>query len=414
MSLVGSVLLGARELFTDLPQQTLAPPVTANFSIAAVSSSTPLPVFTYYIVLTALNQWGETIASSEVSLVVAFNQTLQFTANFAGGIPLGATKMRAYIGTQAGQENQYNEFTSLPYAYNPAVAVAQVPPTRNTAYLPDSDGGVVSVSALYRWLNDGLKSASTLCGGIPDFGGVGTVVEQPIYTMNGVWKKIDTAWYDGYPLYLGNKNDVFRRNNVTGTSGTLTVNQVSDRLIVELWPQPSRTSGQTTLSGNGSIGPSDTSALLATSNFVLGFGLAQIGTEIVEFAGNEGGTLQGLTRGMSGTLAASWPDGTAVTELNLMISGWRVPSDYSVGAAASTFTLAPGWEEAMITYLEARFLKAEKQYQEATGMMKEFTAKVMNLKANRIVAGPRQIQAGGGYNQQTYNLGTVFGGVIIP
>lgn len=407
MPLVGDILISARELFPDLPQ-LLSPP--AALGGAPISSSNSLPTGTYYIVFTQYNQWGQSLQSSEISVTVSSGQAIQITGTF----PANITQMRAYLGLNSGGENVYVNFTALPLTIDATtILLSETPPTRSTAYLPDSDGGALSAAALYRWLNDGLFAASTICDGLPDFSAVGSVSGQPIYNLTGTWKKVSNAWYDGYPLSLGRKTDVFRRNNVTGLVGTMTAYQSTNRLIVELWPQPSRTSGQTTTTATMTVGSN--SVALATSNFVLGFGLAMIGTEMVEFGSNAGGVLAQLTRGMGGTIPQAWPASTPVTELNVMVSGHRVPTGYSVGQAPSTFYLPPGWEHAMETYLISRFKKAEQQVKEAQELMQEFESAVKRLNANRIVTGPRQISASAGRGSETYpGLGSIFGGVIVP
>jgi hypothetical protein len=264
-------------------------------------------------------------------------------------------------------------------------------------------------------MNEGLRwAASKNRGGLPDFGAVGTSSGQPNYTLPGYWKKIDTAWYDGYPLGLLSKNNVYRRNPVTGYSGMLVVFQATDRLMVEAWPQPSRTSARTTLAIP--MTATDNFALLtSTANYVLGFGLTQIGSEIVNFAAKSGNNLTGLQRGMSGTVPSAHSAGEAVTELNLEVSGYRVPSTYSVGSALSTFYLPPGWEDAIRDYILYRFRKAEQDEQGAKSFLQEATQKLSDLSANRIIAGPRQISPYSAIGPEVgAGLGTAFGGVIIP
>ncbi|PWT72277.1 MAG: hypothetical protein C5B60_09760, partial [Chloroflexi bacterium] len=73
------------------------------------------------------------------------------------------------------------------------------------------------------------------------------------------------------------------------------------------------------------------------------------------------------------------------------------------------------WEDAMETYMLARFKKAEQQFQEANALTKEFTAKVQHLMATRVIVGPRQIQVFAGRGSETFpGLGSPFGGVIVP
>jgi hypothetical protein len=409
---VGDLVISARELMTDLPQSLGQP----SIGTLASGSSGTLASGTYYLVATQLNQFGESLGSSESSAAVTGptgSISVPITCSIA------ATGIRIYYATASGAEATYQQFSisggSGTLVLTGASAVAQSPPSRSTAYLPDSDGAAVGAYAIYRWMKQALDwAAAKNNGGLPDFGAVGTVNGQPIYQMNGYWKKIDSAWFDGYPLGLLQKNNVFRRNPVPGYSGMLVVFQATDRLIVEAWPQPNRTSNQTTLASN--IGLTDTVAnLTSTANYVLGFGMTQIGTEIVNFAGISGNQLTGLTRGMCGTTPAAQSSGVACTELNLMISGYRVPAGYSVGSAASTFYLPPGWIEALTSYMLYKFRSAEQDEASAQRYLKEAEAKMKDLTSNRIIAGPRQISPYSAIGPEVgAGLGTAFGGVIIP
>jgi hypothetical protein len=413
LALVGDVLISARELMTDLPPVT-PPPAASNLVLAAVASANPLPAATYYLVFTAAWPWGETVPCAEQSVVVGGGQAIQITGTFS----FGAVSMRAYIATAPGAEINYATFTALPFVIDSTVPTPVQPvPTRSTAYMPDADGAAVGAFAIYRWLNQALAwAAAKNRGGLPDFGAVGTTGGQPNYVLPGYWKKIDSAWYDGYPLGLLSKNNVFRRQPVTGYSGSLTVFQATDRLMVELWPQPSRTSAQTTLASP--MAATDTVAnLTSAASFVLGFGMAQIGAEAVNFAGVSGNQLTGLQRGMTGTVAAAHIATSPVTELNLMISGFRVPSttSYFPGQAATPLYLPPGWDEALVSYILHRFRKAEQDEAGAKQNLAEATEKMSSLGANRIIAGPRQIQPYGAVGPEIVaGRGSPFGGVILP
>lgn len=405
MALVGEIILGSRELFTDLPIGRLNPP--SGLTAAAFGSGATIPSGTYDVEVTYSNQFGETLAEDLGAVVITLGQAIRVT----GSLPPGVTKVRMYFSL-ANLTPGYLDGTSLPLTATASGIPGSVP-VRNTAYLPDTDGNALSVSGWYRWLNDGLNLASTICDGLPDFAAVGTDSGQPAYVFPGTWNKVGLCWYDGYPVAVDSKNNVFRRNNIPGIVGNLSLIQSTDRLIVECWPQPSRTSGRTTTTANMSA--TDSSVTLAASNFVIGFGLAQIGDELVYFAQNGSLTMSGLTRGMAGTIPTAWPSGTAVTELNLMVTGTRAPRGYSVGMAGSTFYLPPGWEDAIQTYLISRFRKGEQQTQEAQALLNEFTAKVQKLSATKIIAGPRQIPSSRGSGVEIAgNMGSIFGGVIIP
>lgn len=422
-TLVGDVILGARELFNDLPQ--VLPPPGIELQVVQGSPGVPvtLPAGSYFVVLTyrsgsTATPWGETTPSVEYGpIVVDSTHSIQVT----GSIPAGVGSVAIYFGVVPGGENNFVSFTTTPFSLVSTGSIG-TPPIRNSAYLPDTSGRSITAAALYRWLNEGLDQASTICYGLPDFGAVGTVTGQPIYPVSGRWTKLSNAWWDGYPLFLGRQTDVFRRNIVTGTVGTLVLYQKTNRFVVEVWPQPSRSAG--TAFTTADIGRFDSIIPLnlgPAGRWTIGFGLASLSTpddpnyEIVEFARNDSLQMTGVTRGMQGTVPFPWPVGTLVTELNLMWAGQRVPTGYRLGQSTSTFYLPEGWADAMETYLLARFKKAEQQYQEATALQKEFTAKVQHLMATRIIVGPRQISVYAGRGSETYpGLGSPFGGVIVP
>lgn len=420
MALVGEVILSAREAMTDLPQ-VAAPPVMMSVTQTFATGGNFQTGVTIWAVATAITQFGETIPSNEITANLTAGNAFQFSI----GVFPGTTAIRIYYNSGpttgpslSGQEFVYEQFNVSPGAATLNVInnfTVQSPPSRNSAYLPDSDGQALSASAIYRYLNQALVwAASKNRGGLPDFGAVGTVNGQPNYVVPGYWKKIDSAWFDGYPLGLLHKNNVFRKQPVTGFSGMLVVFQATNLLMVEAWPQPNRTSGQTTLAI--AMGPTDKVAnFTSTAGYALGFGMTQIGNEIVNFSAIQGNGIVGLQRGMCGTVATSHVVGESVTELNLMISGFRVPATYSVGQSASTLYLPPGWDDALVSYILYRFRNAEQDEQSAMRHLKEAEAKMSDLSANRIIAGPRQISPYSAIGPEVgQGLGTAFGGVIIP
>lgn len=422
-TLVGDIILGARELINDLPQ-VLSPPGNEMQVLSGCSPQViTLPPGSYYVALTyrpgsAATPWGETTPSTVWGpIAVDAVNSIQVT----GSIPAGVGSVAAYFGTDSSHLNSVVTFSTTPFEIVSAGALS-APPIRNSAYLPDADGRSITAAALYRWLNEGMDQASTICYGLPDFGAVATVNGQPIYPVQGRWTKLSNGWYDGYPLFLGRQTDVFRRNIVTGTVGTILLYQSNNRFVVEVWPQPSRTAGTAyTTVDVGSFDSAIPIQLDGGNRWTIGFGLCSLSTpddpnyEIVQFARNDSLQLYGVTRGMQGTIPYPWPAGTLVTELNLMWAGQRVPTGYRLGDSTSTFYLPAGWADAMETYILARFKKAEQQYQEATVLQKEFTAKVQHLMATRIIVGPRQIQVYAGRGSETFpGLGSPFGGVIVP
>jgi hypothetical protein len=278
---------------------------------------------------------------------------------------------------------------------------------------------MINASRVFGWLNDALGIAGQITGGLPNFSGVTATVGQPWYTMLGNWKKIDGAWYNGYPVFFGRRTDVFRKNSVTGLSAALIVDQYTDRVIVEMWPQPSAAGGSATL--NAPIGPTDVNVAITTpvNGFQTSFGFVQIGTgvnaEIVSVQSNANNQLTGMTRGWGGTRASLWLAGTPIAELNACLSGLVIPSSYHPGDSATTLFLPPGWASGLHKYLLSRFRDAERRRQEAKSLLDEFTATMQNLKTTRQYAGPIQIQANTGRGAEVYpGLGGPFGGVIVP
>lgn len=422
MTLVGDVIMAFREQATDLPQVYGAAQLS-SISQTTVTGGQFTAGQTVYVTVTSLNAWGESTVSGQASVTISGgNNAIQVIAVLFPN----ATAIRVYYSIGANIPGPvYEQFSvSSTLGINTVTVtiinqgVNGLAPSRSTAYNPDTDGPAIGAFAAYRWLNQGLNWATTKNkGGFPSFSAAPSVNAQPLYIMPGYWKKIDSSWYDGYPMYSGRKNDVFRKGLVPGTSAALIIHEASDRLIVELWPQPGRTSQQTTLTA-GISASATTFTVASTSNWVLPFGKAQIDNEIVEYAAFNGGTnvFTGVTRGLAGTAAVAHNIGASVTENNIEISGMRnaAPS-YSVGASLSNLQLPPGWENALARYMLYNFRSAEQDDAAASRFLKEATDMLGDLSANRIIAGPRQVSISAGRGAETYpGLGGVFGGVIVP
>lgn len=416
MSLVGDLIMGMREAAVDLPNAVIQPPTITNLTITPTAGVTTIPAGTYYCYGTFRNPWGETTLGALNTVILAGGIR---AISVAATLPVGITQVVIYFGLIQGAPDQYVIFDAATVNPGPgfirALGTYATKPLRNTAYLPDFDGRALSVATVYRWINDGLKSAAVLCGGgIPDISGLQSQSGQPMYILQGNWRKIDDAWYDGYPIGLGAKGGVFRRSKTSGLSAALSVNHLSDRTIIEMYPQPPRTGGATTL--NGDITSLATSLVVNANPFVLPMGLILIGTEIVGFGGFSGLTMTGLIRGLGGTTAQAWPSGTAITELNIMIAGLRVPTVYAVGSSYNTLNVPPGWETPLTKYLLSRFREPEQNGRDAQRLMQEFENALKNLlAANKPIAGPVQVTAGGRRGPEVAaGFGTSFGGVIIP
>ena len=422
-SLVGDLIMGVRELGPD-PPMYLPPPSGVGVSISGGASTT-----NFWFVVTQSTPWGESAVSTEIAKPLSL---LTGTFTVTGTCSFAATAIKVYVSLLGpGAEDRYYLYpiTTPIGAFNftftlSSGLVVGYPPSRTSAALPDTDGTSLTAPALYRWLNEGLDAAAAITDGIRDVTGIPSTSGQAQYQVIGNWRKMSNGFYDGYPFGFGNKSDVFRHSNVTGIVGTMVLNQDSQVQQVEVWPQASRTSGNGTLTGGISATANSLTYTPGSSGWVLGFGLALLGfypsdpalCEIVYYSGTgTGSQLTQLQRGMGGTTAQAWPISTPVTEMNIYLSGIRYPQHYSVGQSARVLQLPPDWIDAIRTYLEARFKKAEQDIDGSQKLFKEFEAKCQAIKGTRQVMGPRQIQAGQGSGVQVVaGAGGYFGGVILP
>jgi hypothetical protein len=92
--------------------------------------------------------------------------------------------------------------------------------------------------------------------------------------------------------------------------------------------------GQFTSTLSSGINASVTSLTLASSTSFASSGTVQIGTELITYTGNSGGTLSGLTRGATGTTAAIHSSGATVTDASNYFA-WN-------SAASGDIVTAPG------------------------------------------------------------------------
>ena len=92
--------------------------------------------------------------------------------------------------------------------------------------------------------------------------------------------------------------------------------------------------GQFTSTLSSSINASVTSLTMASSSSFPSSGTVIIGTELITYTGNSGGTLSGLTRGANGTTAATHSSGATVTDASNFFA-WNA-------AASGDIVTAPG------------------------------------------------------------------------
>ena len=422
-SLVGDVLMALREMAAD-PPMSLPPP--SNVTVIP----SPAGALSIWFTVTQLTPWGESAPSTEVVVITG---AIGSTFTVAGNCSFMATAIRVYFTLGgAGQEDRYVSYPapaggqgafSIPFTLSDPGITPGFDPTRSSAWLPDTDGTALSAAALYRWIDESLDYICGLTDGIRDVTGIPSTAGQAQYQLISNWRKIDNQWYDGWPMTMGNKSDIFRHSNVTGISGTGVLNQDSVVQQVEFYPQSSRTSGTGVLSAPLSATATAIPYTVGATGWVLGFGLALIGpypadpsaAELVYYSGNASNQLAPVTRGMGGTFATAWPAGTSICECNLYLTGLRYPTHYTQGQANSQLGLPPAWIDALKDCLEARFRGAEQDIEAQSALLKQVQEKCLNIKGNRQMMMRRQVQVGGNSGVETVmGAGGMFGGVILP
>ena len=419
MALVGDVIISARELIPDMPQVLPAPSAAPTAAVVAVGGST-LAAGVYFLVCSFRTPWGETTPSAEAGpFTVGANQGIQITAPL---LPPNASVLRVYLtvpGGGSGNEIQFVESPTVPFTISTPPPSTGLPATRNSAFLPDTDGlRKFSAGTLYRWLNKGLARLTRNVGGIQDYSGVASVSGQPLYTVVGQWKKLTGLWYDGYPLGFGNQSNFFRRNVIQSSvlaSGAMSI--VRDIQVMEIYYQPLRTAGSTTLSAP--MGSLDGNASVTSTGGFLALGppmFALIDNEIVGFYALSAAQLTGLIRGVGGTTPATHAINAPVQELNIVLLGKRLfTQTFQPGNAANLLPVPLGWEAVLPEYILNMAKKSEQTPQEAAALLKEFDDSCLELlRANRQLLGPTQVGMGSLGAETVPGFGTPMGGVVLP
>ena len=220
-------------------------------------------------------------------------------------------------------------------------------------------------------------------------------------------------WYDGYPLAMDDNGNYFRRNAITASVLSSAANSTfNNQMMIELWPQPARTSAITTLAVDLQIGQL-TATLTSTANFLLTNGFVQIGSEIMSYSGLTGNVLSNLQRALSGTTQSLIPAGSFVRELNLFWSGWREYNpNFQPGASAQVVPVPLGWETNLFEYGLARMKLAEQNVGDYTKLNESFKKQMSDwYRSNKVTIGPRQIGDQTSGLEVLPNLG---GGWVIP
>lgn len=416
--LIGDCIISARQVIPDMPQ-VLVPPIL----IAAVagSSGSTLPDGNYLAVVTARSQWGETLPSSEnnPAVVIGGGQPLQLDVQ----VPFGAAFIRIYYtapGGLTGTEQQYTDFavTSAQWGSDVIFSVTAVgnpgiPPSLNRAWIPDTDGNLVSAAAIYGWLNDGLAMISRLTGGLLDYSGVPSVVGQPLYVVMGQWIEITSIWYDGYWMIGGDRGQFFRRNNITSqVLSSASISVINNTNVLEVYPQPARTAASTTLA-NPMAATDITATLASAAGFVLPFGFLQVDNEQMAYATINGSQLTGLIRGLGGSAAVAHLGSAPVQELNIFWSGKRqLAPAYAPGQSQSALPTPSGWEVLLAQYIGGRAKMVEHDTATWDAFNKSMEMSIKNWgTSTRGVMRRRQI---GGTGAPVSAYADLAGGLIIP
>lgn len=419
---VGDILLSARESVPDLPG-VLPAPLQSDLSFAGSAGGT-LPPAVYYLKATYSTYWGETRPGPETTVTLSGLDN-GITLNPASCPYLSVVSaINVYLGQTSGGEVQKYVFpvtlgSGGPYIVTGSGFIFSTPPQGNSAFVLDSGGPVASASQIFRWFSDALNSIATANGGIPDVTGFQTTGGQANYQMPGDWKSFDAGWYDGYPQYLGSGSLVYRHNTIMSIGGMLSYTQVADTVVVEVFPQPVRTGGQTTTNAATSANANQVTTNGLTG-FVLPFGLASLSNpatgayEIVSYT-SVGNNLANLIRGLGGTSPQAWPAGTTVTELNVYMSGMRQAQQYDIGGAATTVRIPSEWVPLMHTYILARYRRIEQNEEDTKTLMEQFSAGLKSATKKKAILGERQIQPQDETMVDVFpGLSRTFGGLIIP
>lgn len=418
MATIGQLITSVRGKIPDISGLTvLGVPPTPTATATTAFTGALVPTTTYFMVMTFVFPWGETLPSAEISATLGLTQNAISITNIVA--PQSVVGVKIYIGSSGNETTvEFIPITPIPGVTATALVdgqntASQTPPTRSTAYEPDSDGNMFGAGTLYDWLNNGLNKLSHAVGGILDYCGVTTQSGQGLYTIPGQWLKITDVWYGGYWIKGGNRAEYFRRNTVTSNVlQMVTISVTGGQQVMEVSYQPDRNSGVTTTTGNVTA-TANAVGIANTLAFLLPFGFAQIGSEIVAYSSLTGGMIGGLIRGLGNTTAQAWPSGTVVQELSLFWNGRRVFNNpYYTGQSTTILPIPIGWVPILEDYMLAQAKKAEQDlasWEKLEGSA--FQQAQAWMYANRGIVS--RVQVGGNNDPVVYDQ-TVAGGILIP
>lgn len=345
---VGDLIVRSRNIAND-PCQTLGQPVAPTGAASGVG------IFngTVYGYITYLTAWGETVSSTEIGPVSTTNQGIALSAMVP---PYAAVGARFYWGYASGAEQQFITFTpgvTATVGLTGATILSGAAPYKSSAYLPDTDGDLVSASEIYRWINAGLVALGRLAGGILDQTGVAMPAGNAEVIIPGYWLSIKYTWHNGWLVIPENQSYTWLQSPVSGIPGISTLWRNGAQQVMGTWPQPSVAPASAQLSL--AMGATDNVANVnSTSNFGNPDGVMLLASPILSSAiGGFDSGMAGLAITVQGAGLAGAPLVTTVANfisqnqvtLTLpaltAVSGATFAITGTAGAGASGFT-APG------------------------------------------------------------------------
>ena len=390
-STVGHAIISARSLCPD-PCSLLSPPISGSFSLSSATAGGSLAAGTYYVALTWANTWGETTALELNITLASANSGITVTIP---SIPPNA-QANIYWGTVSLNETNSKQNIASGFAITELNVGYQPLPAQNTAWLPDTDGQMISAASFYRWINEGMDELCRLSGGILDRAGIPTSAGRGSYELPSYWTHITNTWYDGWPLYADYRKNMFYYNAIAGIPAIWTMNKVAGRVVLEMWPQALRTANNTTLAEN--VGTTDSTINVVNTNITSNTNIVNIGCFMIVdsaqsrfpewcfFQNQTTTSYTHVTRGVGGSQPVAWNAGTSVFESNFMFAGYRMATHYFPGNANLTLDCPPLWETALTDYILYRFKQATQQVSEARELYAEFQNKGRELAQQRQIS----------------------------
>lgn len=442
MSLVGDIILELRSRIPDAPSVVNLPYFTAVSTYNDPNGAFP-PNSQVSLAVTSTNSWGETGLGGGVNQNPSFVRTVTLgpsdnavQATIANVPPPYSNFTNVYLAATAttdpaaffprisfpAQQLATYQFTGNQPLPPGGVLTITNAPIRNTAFHPDTDGNFIGAYTAFRLLNRAISEMVKIAGGIIDVTGVQSHVNQSMYRIDspngqGSFYQFVNAWFDGYPMDVVQRSMMYLRNSAAGFSGILSYEQDGPSSVIQVWPQSNRTGGSSVLAQN--MNATQNNFGVADGTGFLSIGLAQIDEEIVAFSQvtNEPGVslFQGVTRGLAGTLPATHNQDAPVTELNIRLSGYRMPPIYEVGQSAQTLMVPQAWETPLVLHMLSQVRSMEQDDAAAKSLQGDFVQMAEKIaKGSRLgKLKPRQISVWGQTGSDARNVNGIGFGWLI-